>query len=76
MMKADNDSMQDDNEDVQSLVTQSLVEAVKHFEENIEPDMAEATDYYFGRPFGDEKAGRSQVVSTDLRDATLDQIPE
>lgn len=64
------------DEDVQSLVTRSIEEAVAHFEENIEPDMAEATDYYYGRPFGDEKKGRSQVVSTDLRDATLDQIPD
>jgi len=62
--------------DIQGLITRSVEEAVQHFEENIEPDMAKATDYYYGRPFGDEKAGRSQVVSTDLRDATLDQIPD
>lgn len=62
--------------DLQALITRAIQEAVTHFEENIEPDMAKATDYYFGRPFGDEKKGRSQVVSTDLRDATLDQIPD
>ena len=65
-----------DETDVQNLITRSVEEAVSHFEEHIEPDMAKATDYYYGRPFGDEKAGRSQVVSTDLRDATLDQIPD
>lgn len=65
-----------DESDLQSLITRSIEEAVKHFEENIEPEMAKATDYYYGRPFGDEKKGRSQVVSTDLRDATLDQIPD
>jgi hypothetical protein len=64
------------DEDFQGLVTRSVEEAVTHFQENIEPEMAKATDYYFGRPFGDEVAGRSQVVSTDVRDATLDQIPD
>ena len=62
--------------DFQGLVTRSCEEAIMHFEENIEPEMAKATDYYFGRPFGDEVEGRSQVVSTDVRDATLDQIPD
>jgi hypothetical protein len=65
-----------DQDDIQSYITRGVEEAVLHFEEHIEPDMALATDYYYGRPFGDEKAGRSQVVSTDLRDATLDQIPD
>jgi hypothetical protein len=63
-------------EGLQALITRSIEEAIKHFEENIEPEMTKATDYYFGRPFGDEQKGRSQVVSTDVRDATLDQIPD
>jgi hypothetical protein len=62
--------------DVQEFIKRAVEEAVMHFEEHIEPDMAMATDYYYGRPFGDEKAGRSQVVSTDVRDSTLDQIPD
>ncbi len=65
-----------DEKDIQDLIKRSVEDAVLHFEEHIEPDMATATDYYYGRPFGDEQAGRSQVVSTDLRDATLDQIPD
>jgi hypothetical protein len=65
-----------DTSDVQDIITRSIEEAVAHFEEHIEPDMTEATDYYYGRPFGEEEGGRSSVVSTDLRDATLDQIPD
>ena len=65
-----------DDTDIQDFITRAVEDAVQHFEEHIEPDMALATDYYYGRPFGDEKEGRSQVVSTDLRDATLDQIPD
>lgn len=63
---------------VQGIVTRSIEEARAHFEENIEPDMAEATDYYYGRAIGDLKGetGRSKVISTDVRDATLDQIPD
>lgn len=65
-------------EDIQSIITRSIEEAKQHFEENIEPDMAEATDYYYGRAVGDLKGenGRSKVISTDVRDATLDQIPD
>lgn len=61
--------------DVQEIVRRSLERAIKHYEENIEPDQTEATDYYHGRPFGDEEEGRSKVVSTDVRDATLAQLP-
>lgn len=75
LMPEENGTAMDDLE-IQAHLTGAIEEAVMHFEEHIEPDMAKATDYYYGRPFGDEKAGRSQVVSTDLRDATLDQIPD
>jgi len=76
--------VEDDGEDmgfadeVQSIITRSIEEAKQHFEENIEPDMSEATDYYFGRATGELKGetGRSKVISTDVRDATLDQIPD
>lgn len=65
-------------DDIQSIITRGIEEAKQHFEENIEPDMAEATDYYYGRAVGDLKGetGRSKVISTDVRDATLDQIPD
>lgn len=61
-------------ENVQDVVTRLIEEAIQHYEENLEPDQVEATDFYYGRPFGDEKEGRSQVVSTEVRDATLNQM--
>ena len=64
----------DPDEDVQAVVTRLIEEAIQHYEENLEPDQVLATDYYYGRPFGDEKEGRSQVVSTEVRDATLNQM--
>ncbi len=34
-----------------------------------------ALDYYFGRPFGDEVEGRSQIISTDVRDSIEGILP-
>lgn len=62
-------------EEIQDIVRRSIEIAMDHYSESIEPDQTEATDYYFGRPFGDEQDGRSKVVSTDVRDATLAQMP-
>jgi len=61
--------------DAQSIVQRMLEEAMSYREENIEPDQVDATDYYFGREFGNEEDGRSKVVSTDLRDAVLQVMP-
>jgi len=65
-----------DPETLQGQLKSLAEEARSWFRENIEPDMAEATDYYYGRPFGDEKDGASQAVSTDLRDVTMAQLPD
>lgn len=66
----------EDPDSVQAHLKSLAEEARDWFQENIEPDMAEATDFYYGRPFGDEKDGSSQVVSTDLRDVTMSQLPD
>ena len=65
-----------DQETAQDLITQMMQEAVDHYTQNLEPDQVKATDYYYGRLFGDEEEGRSVVVSTDLRDATAAQMPQ
>lgn len=67
----------DSEEDTtQGVLTRLLEEARSHYDGEIEPDQTDATDYYHGRPFGDEKKGRSKVVSTDIRDVTLGQLPD
>lgn len=63
------------SDEVQAIVKRMIEEAVQHYQDELEPEQTKATDYYKGRPFGDEKDGRSKVVSTDVRDATLAQIP-
>lgn len=69
------DSEEYGQESIQATIQRQLEEAVQHFEEDIEPDAVKATDYYFGREFGDEEEGRSKVVMTQVRDATLAQLP-
>lgn len=59
---------------VQSTVRMALEKAVQHYKEHLEPHQVEATEYYDGLPFGDEEEGRSQVVSTDVQDATDAQM--
>jgi hypothetical protein len=36
--------------------------AVGYYNSDIVDEQANAIDYYYGRPFGDERAGRSQPV--------------
>jgi hypothetical protein len=65
-----------DSDSVQSIVTRLLEDASDFFNSQLEPDLQDATQYYWGREFGDEKDGRSKVVSTDVRDATMGQLPQ
>jgi len=63
------------DDSVQGLLGRMIDEAIAHYEENLEQDQSDATDYYWGRPFGNEEKGRSQVVSTDLSDTVLSIMP-
>ena len=67
---------QRDNTSIQGLVTHMIQEAVDHYTQNLEPDQVMATDYYYGRPFGNEQDGRSKVISMDVKDATTAQMPD
>jgi hypothetical protein len=64
-----------DKDAIQDLITGMITEAVEHYTQNLEPDQVKATDYYYGRTFGNEEEGRSKVVSTDVKDATKSQMP-
>ena len=61
--------------DTQSILHAMIDEAVQYYEGNIEPEQALATDYYMARKFGNEDEGRSQVVSTDVRDSVQNVMP-
>jgi hypothetical protein len=70
--------MEDDlgpDEELQALVKRAVQEAISWRQENLDPEQAKATDYYKGRPFGDEVEGRSKVVSTEVRDVVKAILP-
>jgi len=52
-----------------------IQEAINHVEHVLTPERAEATNFYFGRPFGNEEKGRSQVVDTTVRDTVQGMLP-
>lgn len=45
-----------------ALLSAQEAQAVGYYTSEIADDQAISLDYYYGRPFGDEQAGRSQVV--------------
>lgn len=64
-----------DDLDVQRIVHAALVDAVLYTDQQLSPDRAKKTDYYFSRPFGNEEDGRSQIVSSDVRDSVMSVLP-
>ncbi len=51
-----------DDSELASLLAQHESRAVGYYTSEIADEQAKAIDYYYGRPFGDERAGRSSVV--------------
>lgn len=62
-------------EELQNFVQRAAEEALNWRDEELDPQQEEATDYYMGRPFGNEEEGRSKVVSTDVRDTVQAILP-
>jgi len=65
--------MKDD--ELQAIVSTEIEDARDYIDEDISPDRAIAGSYYKGRPFGNEVAGRSKVVSQDVRDTVGALLP-
>lgn len=65
----------EDEEDEQTRIGMMLDEAIQWREENLDDLQRDATDYYHARKFGNEEEGRSQVVSTDVRDTVQAIMP-
>jgi hypothetical protein len=61
--------------EIQALVTRAAEEAINWRAEELDDDLAENTNYYMGRPFGDEVKGRSRVVMTEVRDTVQAMLP-
>jgi hypothetical protein len=67
----------DDDDDVTFLgaFRAACADAEEYIDGHIAPLRAAATKFYRGEPFGNEETGRSQVVTTDVRDAVLAILP-
>src|SRR5690349_13883297 len=63
------------NDPRQALVQRMIEEAVVYIDGAVSPDRVKATDYYRGMPYGTEQEGRSQFISTDVRDTVHGMLP-
>lgn len=64
-----------DDSELEALVAGELTDAVSFIDAELSPVRARAIQYYRGEPFGNEEEGRSQVVSTDVRDTINGIMP-
>lgn len=71
--RKDEGAMKD--EELHRLVEGLVDSAAQYIREEVTPLRATATKYYKGEPFGNEEKGRSQYVSTDVRDGVLATLP-
>ena len=62
--------------ELEGIVAGLIDEAVDYIDLSESPDRIVASDYFNGRPFGNEEDGRSQVVSRDVRDTIALMMPQ
>jgi hypothetical protein len=72
---ADNGPTPMDDEQFAAAVKQAVDDAVDYIDGWVARQRADATSFYRGDAFGNEEAGRSQIVMTEVRDAVLAQMP-
>lgn len=64
-----------DEEEFCTVVQNAVAQSVQFVDSELSPDRARATEYYLGKPFGNEEEGRSQVIFTEVRDAVDGMLP-
>lgn len=64
-----------DADTFQGVFRLGVQDSEEYIDGHIAPLRATATQFYRGEPFGGEQHGRSQVVMTEVRDATLAILP-
>ena len=63
------------DDDESALISAAITDAIRYVEEDLAPERVKATEYYHGRPLGNEVEGRSQAVMTEVRDGILGVLP-
>lgn len=74
-LEAELDPMVMDDDELKSIVGKEIDDAIDFVDNWVSPLRATATEYYRGDPFGNEEAGRSQIVSMDVRDTVQAIMP-
>src|SRR5690349_19149922 len=64
-----------DPEELEAVVQGAISDCVQWTDTQLSLERAKATEYYLGKPFGNEEEGRSQVVLTEVRDAVDGMLP-
>jgi len=65
-----------DEMEVEGIVAGLITDAVDYIDLTEAPDRIKASDYYNGKPFGNEEEGRSQVISRDVKDTISLMMPQ
>lgn len=64
-----------DADEIEGAIQQWVNDATNYMASELSPVRVKQTEYYRGEKFGNEEAGRSQFICTDLRDVTLAVMP-
>src|SRR5262245_25768665 len=62
-------------EEFQTTVSAAIDDAESYVDDNLSPEQATATEYYYGKPLGNEQPGRSQIVMSEVRDVVHMLMP-
>lgn len=62
-------------ENLVAIIEEQVAQAIGHWDGQLSEDRATEFNYYYGRPFGNEVEGESQVVSTDVADTIEGILP-
>lgn len=64
------------DKELQATIAPVLTDCVSFVDTVLSPEREAATDYYLGKPFGNEEEGRSQVILTEVRDTVSGIVPD
>ena len=62
-------------EQLKALLDNHIDDSLSHYEE-VELDVKKATDYYMGKPFGNEVSGKSSVVDRSVAASIDGALPQ
>lgn len=64
-----------DNDELLATVEREEANCILHFSSLLSEQRRKALQYYYGQPYGNEVEGRSQVVTTEVKDAVEGILP-